>query len=334
MTCQEARDLFSARQDGELSPSDAAQLEAHLSGCAECRAEWARFDQVVSLLHATVPPHAPPGFVDRVVGAAQREPWYRRVIGQVLFPLRVKVPLEAAALVLIGGLAVLTFQRSPEMQQMARQDYRPIEAPRPEPIAKEKDTPTAATDNRLADRARPQSSDMAAEAPVPTPPVAAAPPAPQTTAPSIAAAPPPTPPTPSVAPPAADRQAGGLAQQQLKRDVEERKETAAKSAAAPPQSPAAPLRARAFAAQPDVSARLTARDPSAALTALGEILRRHAGTEISRRPDAGAQIVELLLPRSALDAFVRELSQLGDFTSETRGRELPDSVRVSVRVSD
>jgi FecR-like protein/putative zinc finger protein len=38
MQCEEAINLISARLDGELPPDDASRLEAHLSGCAECRA--------------------------------------------------------------------------------------------------------------------------------------------------------------------------------------------------------------------------------------------------------------------------------------------------------
>src|SRR5579859_1082153 len=38
MQCEEAIELISTRMDGELKPDDAHRLDAHLAGCAECRA--------------------------------------------------------------------------------------------------------------------------------------------------------------------------------------------------------------------------------------------------------------------------------------------------------
>jgi anti-sigma factor RsiW len=57
MDCNEARPLFGAACDRELSVRDAAALEHHLSGCAACRVELAR----IAALH-------------REVGAALRRP--------------------------------------------------------------------------------------------------------------------------------------------------------------------------------------------------------------------------------------------------------------------
>jgi hypothetical protein len=65
------------------------------------------------------------GFVDRVLEAVQPTPWYRRWLGSLFLPLSVKLPAEAAALLLVGGLAVFVFQRTPELQQAARQQTVP-----------------------------------------------------------------------------------------------------------------------------------------------------------------------------------------------------------------
>ena len=120
MTCHEARELFSARVDEALASDDATQLDAHLAGCAECRAEWARFERTVALVRGIESARAPAGFVNRVLAAADPVPWPLRLARQVFMPLRVKLPLEAAAVVLVAGLAVMTFQHSPEMQRSVR----------------------------------------------------------------------------------------------------------------------------------------------------------------------------------------------------------------------
>jgi len=161
MTCHEARDLYSALVDDALGESERVSVEAHVDGCAECRRELDRFRQTVALLRRVTPARAPVGFVDRVVEAARPVAWHRRLWPRLLSPLRVKLPLGAAAMLVVGAAAVYVFQHTPELRQAARQ-----EAPAPAPT--EPFRPTA----------------------TPTqPPPAAAPPAPVPTRPKSAAAP-------------------------------------------------------------------------------------------------------------------------------------------------
>lgn len=149
MTCEEIRELFSARVDDALSPGERARLAVHLSACAECTREWERFAGTVGMVRAAAPARAPAGFVDRVLAARPR-PWYRRLARSLFTPWPVKLPLEAAAVVLVAGLAIMVFQRSPELPasipapDASRRDTLhdsaapPTEAPRP---ARKSETP-------------------------------------------------------------------------------------------------------------------------------------------------------------------------------------------------
>ena len=132
MTCHEARDLYSAMLDEALDAGERAAVEAHVAGCAECARELERFRRTVSLVRAAGSVRAPVGFVDRVLAAARPTPWYRRLARWRFWPLRVKIPLQAAAVVLVSGAAVYVFQHTPELQQAARQEA-PVAAPTPTP---------------------------------------------------------------------------------------------------------------------------------------------------------------------------------------------------------
>jgi len=136
MICPDARDLFSAHADAALSAAEQAELQAHLATCAECQREWARFERTVELLHAIEPAHAPAGFVDRVVAARPR-PWYTRLARGLLVPWPVKLPLEAAAILLVAGLAIMIVQRSPELQQASTLNEAPPPVALPPEPAKE-----------------------------------------------------------------------------------------------------------------------------------------------------------------------------------------------------
>src|SRR5206468_3937024 len=118
MTCTETRDLFSALADDALTPAERAALDAHLAGCADCRRELAGLLRTVKLVRAIDPARAPAGFVDRVRPAARPEPAPKRLARRLLAPWQT-LPLGAAALFLIAGLAALPFPGPHEPRQAA-----------------------------------------------------------------------------------------------------------------------------------------------------------------------------------------------------------------------
>src|SRR5207245_1192337 len=155
----ECREAFSARVDDALSADARAALEQHLAGCPECRREWQRFAATVDLLHVVPPERAPAGFVDRVLAAARPQPWYRRALRGLFVPWPIKLSLEAAALVLVAGLAVMIFQRSTELRQAAvsppaqapaKQGHRRRRARRQQQVAEPQPAPRPGIEDKAA----------------------------------------------------------------------------------------------------------------------------------------------------------------------------------------
>lgn len=137
MTCHEARELFSARIDGRLTREERLSLEHHIEGCADCRREWGHFSQTVTLLHSVREVRAPAGFAARVIQGPAREPRHRRLLRRLFLPLGVKLPLEAAALVLLSTLVIFLYRQTPELQRAVEAPPAPgVTAPAPEPLAK------------------------------------------------------------------------------------------------------------------------------------------------------------------------------------------------------
>jgi len=122
MTCHDAREQFSALVDGALAPGERAAVEAHLATCADCRRELQRFRDTVALVRAVGPLRAPAGFVDRVLEAARPVPWHRRVVRSLFLPWPIKLPIEAAAVVLVGIGAALVYRATPV------QRFSPVES--------------------------------------------------------------------------------------------------------------------------------------------------------------------------------------------------------------
>lgn len=403
MTCAGARERFSDLVDDLLAAEDRAALAAHLAGCAGCRRELDRLQATVSALRAAEPPRAPAGFVDRVLAAARPAPWYRRAVRRLLFPLPVKLPLEAAAIVLVGIGVAYVFERTPEFQDATRietfrRESEPprgaklraperAEAPRepappaarspestapsapgppvtPAPSAAPRvEAPVGAPEARTSDATAPQQVLAAPETPrdAPAGPRAAQAPArvipPAAEKESARAAPPAraavTPEEKTVASPqdsASARARSDAARPAAPLPVAPRAEapapqsgtTTAESVAPPiglpPSAPTASttprsqLRLAAKAAPPAVSGRLAVENRVESERALRDLVSRHRGTLLSRRAEPDAVTVEILLPRDAYPGFVRAIAALGRLTLEREPAELPESLRLDLRL--
>jgi hypothetical protein len=103
MDCRRAEELLSEHYEGTLDAVRRADFEAHLSGCADCRALRAALGEVVEAL-GTFPVLEPPArLADRVASAALARP--RVAAPSILAPRSLRLPawLPAAA----AGLALM-----------------------------------------------------------------------------------------------------------------------------------------------------------------------------------------------------------------------------------
>ena len=98
----EVRQKLSAYLDGAVSGAEREELEAHLAGCSRCRAALADLERTVGHLR-NLSKVEPPSWLTAKIMAKVREEarpspslWQR-----LFFPLHVKLPLEAVALVFL-----------------------------------------------------------------------------------------------------------------------------------------------------------------------------------------------------------------------------------------
>ncbi len=341
MTCHDARESLSAFLDEALAPDERRAVEAHLEGCAECRRELGRLRRTVTLLHRVEPARAPVGFVDRVVEAARPRPWYRRAAAAVFLPLSVKLPVEATALVMVALLAVYVFERTPALQEAAREQAPRREEPsaqhsarqlepsvrRPAPTQTPPPARSPAPEPRGQDRRDPSTyRDVGPPAPVPPPA------APVPTEPPLPAAPPPvvaTPPPPAKTEPPSETMVGSGARP----ETESRQKSAERAADSVRAAPAAPrLAAKRAQAPADVIARVAVKDRDAAERELTQLIARVGGSAGPRRQEDDATVVEALIPQARYGEFSQGLAQIGDWRVEAERPDLPAQMRIILRL--
>lgn len=342
MTCAEIRDLFSARADAALTREEHDTLEGHLATCAECGRDWERFAATLGLLHAVQPARAPAGFVERVLAAAPRVPWYRRAARGLFVPWPVKMPLQAAAVVLVAGLAVMLFERSPDLQQAARApEPGPLGNPTTEFLARP-EAPSEHASMRAAPPATPPTPppDVAARGSSPALDAAqaraAAPRANAESEFSLSGRPP-------IAAPPAEEPLHAKERQTADRRVVPSPTDSALEAMVPepampptgaheiPRRSMSKLESVRVRRGPEVEVRLGVADRAAAQREIAALVGRLGGTV---RPGATDSTLEITVPRDGYPGLSRELARLGTVRSLSEPAELPADVRLGVTLTD
>ena len=353
MTCDETRDTLSAYLDEALAPDERRLVEAHLADCADCRREIAGLRGTIALLQRVEPVRAPVGFVDRVMAATHPRPWYRRVMDAVLLPLAVKLPLEATAVLMVGLLAVYLFERSPELQQAAREV-----APREEPAAPAKERLTellADKDRRVPSPSTPPPREAPgraagerdrADAPRPEavhPEVTASPPAGGFPAAPAAPAPPAVSAPPPIAAPAPEAKAQAKPEAAPSENVagvarpeaESRQRVLTPSATGDSARGAASsqrLAAKRVLPSADIVARVAVKDRDAAERELSALVARLGGSVTQRRREDEATVVEAVIPQPRYAEFSDAVGRIGSWQLEAERADLPAQVHVILRL--
>lgn len=119
MRCEEIQVHLSAYLEDEVGPGERRAIEEHLPECATCRHELELLRRTVAALKSLEEIEVPAQLTASIqAGVEARGPsWWRNLTSRLFFPLHIKLPLEAMALVLVALGAVYLYRSTPEMAQ-------------------------------------------------------------------------------------------------------------------------------------------------------------------------------------------------------------------------
>jgi hypothetical protein len=113
MNCEEVQAQLSDYLEKALPTADVKIIEAHLSACALCRMETDHLSECIHQV-ASLPIVEPPiGFTQRVMAHVREINEKPNFSERWLFPLRIKIPLQATAILVVGILAVYLLKKEP-----------------------------------------------------------------------------------------------------------------------------------------------------------------------------------------------------------------------------
>lgn len=133
------RSLLSAYLDDAVSPAEREGIEEHLESCADCRAELAELENTVLRIRGFGEEDPPPWMTQKVMARVREAGSARRgFFHWLLYPLRIKLPIEAAALVVIAATGYMLYRTAaPQLAQVVPQspELQSSDAPSPPPAA-------------------------------------------------------------------------------------------------------------------------------------------------------------------------------------------------------
>ncbi len=337
---------LAAYAGGDLDQVQRLQVEAHLAGCASCRAELADLRTALRLIRTTPEAEPPPWLATRIMARIREEEGLKRGwLQRFFFPLQVKLPLEVAALLVVcvtGYYLARTVET--DLQQPVAREELPAAAPE---TAKPAAVPGGGAPGAPPSPSMPSPAAQEAPAPEKLPP--ARPVAPKGASPFApppatgeggrpAVQPPPAPSSPAMkvermapaaevpydsvrpfdAPPRSEKKAQRAAKMLAPEQGAESQDRAASGSAAP----SAELAVR------QVRLRLERIDTAAAPGAFREAVVRSGGSIVDDR--SLRTTLRARIPSARLDELLERLGRLATVVERPSPRGMPGVVDIEI----
>jgi hypothetical protein len=113
MNCGEVQKYLADFLDKSLDNERARAIEDHLAACSRCSEEMASLAECQRLVSGLPAVELPLGFTNRVMARVREAANPPSLWERLFLPLRIKIPLQATAVVLIAVLAAYIYQKEP-----------------------------------------------------------------------------------------------------------------------------------------------------------------------------------------------------------------------------
>ncbi len=118
--CDIFEEKLPAYLEGVLPEAEGREMMKHLEACGHCRAVLADLKKTGAILAGLEEKAPPPWFIQKVMARVREEAQSKTgFIRKLFFPLRIKIPIEVAASLLVAVLAWQVYKASPpEMEAL------------------------------------------------------------------------------------------------------------------------------------------------------------------------------------------------------------------------
>ena len=120
MDCREIKELLEQYADNDLSKETAIAVKKHLALCRECGAEFVLLKKYKEEMSALKIVKAPADFLQQLNARIDNQSFFKRIITALFFPLKFKIPIEAAGLLTAAVLVAIFVNPLEQMRKDTR----------------------------------------------------------------------------------------------------------------------------------------------------------------------------------------------------------------------
>lgn len=109
-TCRDIETLLPLYSEDALTNAEKRDVEEHLKACGHCRRELAYLQKAEQLVSEMPDVSEPPWFQQNIMAQVRKEAEKKRFVQKWFYPLRIKIPVQIMATIVIAVLAVYIYR--------------------------------------------------------------------------------------------------------------------------------------------------------------------------------------------------------------------------------
>ena len=112
--CKDIKDSLPLYMDDSLSDADKQTVEEHLKSCPRCSKALGELSKTKSLVNNLAEVEPPPWFKQRIISRIREEAEKKSLLQKWFYPVRIKIPVQIMATIVIAVLAVYIYRSGNE----------------------------------------------------------------------------------------------------------------------------------------------------------------------------------------------------------------------------
>lgn len=134
--CRDIESLLPLYLEGVLSDAEKRRVQEHLAGCGICQKEMAYLQKSGKLVAGLPGVEEPPWFQQKIMAQVRKEAEKKSLAQKWFYPLRIKIPIQIMATMVIAVLAVYIYRSGDEQVKQILPGVRPpaVEVQKEQPL--------------------------------------------------------------------------------------------------------------------------------------------------------------------------------------------------------
>lgn len=118
MNCEDIENSLTLYEDNLLSDAEKQAIEQHIKSCSKCATAFAQLQKTARLVEGLEEVEPPPWFKQKIMSRVRKEAEKKSLVQKWFYPLRIKIPVQIMATIVIAVIAVYIYRSGDEQMKV------------------------------------------------------------------------------------------------------------------------------------------------------------------------------------------------------------------------